>query len=123
MGGIMRRVAVLLAALLAAMAFAGCSSGSEPRAEPFVGQWESTGGQAIQMTVTAPADGIYPVRIVGGSVDLSLEAEKTGDNLYEATPDTGSVWTFRLTDEELLTATAQVGDQAPVSTSFKRTGE
>ncbi len=119
----MKRLLGLLFVTIA-LVLSGCGgSDPAPRAEPFVGQWESTGGQAIQMTVTAPADGIYPVRIVGGSVDLSLEAEKTGDNLYEATPDTGSVWTFRLTDEELLTATAQVGDQAPVSTSFKRTGE
>lgn len=114
-------VGVIVAAL--ALLLTGCGgSDPAPRAEPFVGQWESTGGEAIQMTVAEPADGMYAVRITGGTVDLSLEATKVSDSVYEATPDTGSIWTFRLTDEELLTATAEVGDQAPVSTSFKRVG-
>lgn len=119
----MRRVIWLLAAVLASVVLAACGSEPEPRAEPFVGQWESTGGEAIAMTVESPTDGQYPVRITGGGVDLSLSAAKSGDSLYEAKPKTGSVWSFRLVDEELLTATAEVADQAPVSTSFKRVGE
>lgn len=119
----MNRVLVLVVAVLALL-ISGCGgSDPAPRAEPFVGQWESTGGEAIAMTVEAPVNDAYAVRIQGGSVDLSLSAQQTGEGLYKATPDTGSVWTFRLVDEELLTATAEVGDQAPVSTSFKRVGD
>lgn len=112
----------VLASVIVAFMVA-CSSGSAPRTEPFVGQWESTGGQAIQMTVAQPVNGDYAVRITGGDVDLSLTAQKTSDEIYEAKPDTGTVWSFRLVDEELLTATATPAGQAAVSTSFKRVGE
>jgi hypothetical protein len=118
----MKRVIVLVVAVLS-MLVTGCGgSDPAPRAEPFVGQWESTGGEAIAMTVQAPVADEYAVRIEGGGVDLSLSAKQSGEGLYKATPDTGSVWTFRMVDEELLTATAEVGDRAPVSTSFKRVG-
>jgi len=117
----MRRVIALLAAVMAALALAGCSSGSEPRTDPFVGQWESTGGEQIQMTVDPPADGVYTVRIVGGTVDLTLEAKETGDKVYEAKPST-TVWTFRMVDDDLLNATAARKGEASATTSFKRIG-
>lgn len=119
----MKKILTFVVAVLAGLILAGCSSSPEPRAEPFVGQWESTGGEQIQMTVDAPADGVYAVRIAGEGVDLSLSAKSSGEGLYEATPDTGSVWTFRMVDDELLTATAAPKGQAAVSTSFKRVGE
>ncbi len=111
---------VLVAAMVVVLA--ACGGDAQPRTEPFVGQWESTGGEQIAMTVDAPVNGEYQVKIAGGSVDLTLTAKADGDGLYKATPDTGSVWTFRLVDEELLTATAQPKGQASVSTSFKRVG-
>ncbi|MBK6764067.1 MAG: hypothetical protein IPG68_12685 [Micrococcales bacterium] len=117
----MRKVVALLAAVMAALALAGCSSGSEPRTDPFVGQWESTGGEQIQMTVDPPADGVYTVRIVGGTVDLTLDATETGDQVYEAKPST-TVWTFRMVDDDLLNATAAPKGQASATTSFKRIG-
>jgi hypothetical protein len=118
----MRKFAVLLVAIVAALAMTGCGSASEPRSEPLVGQWESTGGEKIAMRVDSPTDGIYPVRITGGSVDLKLSAEAAGDMVYEAKPS-DTVWSFRLVDEDLLTATASPVGQAPVATSFKRVGD
>lgn len=118
----MRKILVLIVAMIAALALVGCGSGETARTEPFVGQWESTGGEQIAMTVDAPTDGTYPVRIAGGTVDLSLSAKKSGEDLYEAKPDTGTVWTFRMVDEELLTATAAPKGQPGATTSFKRVG-
>ena len=119
----MTKLLSVFIALLAAVVLAGCSSGDQERAEPFVGQWESTGVEAIAMRVDPPNAGEYAVRITGGNVDLSLTATQTTEGFYEAKPDTGSVWSFRLVDDELLTATATVAGQAPVSTSFKWIGE
>jgi len=117
----MRRVIALLAAVMAALVLTGCSSGSEPRTDPFVRQWESTGGDRIQMTVDPPADGEYTVRISGGTVNLTLQAKQTGDQVYEAKPST-TVWTFRMVDDDLLNATAAPKGQASATTSFKRVG-
>jgi hypothetical protein len=119
----MKKVFAILVVALVALFGTACSSDTPARAEPFVGQWESTGGEQIAMRVDAPVDGAYPVRITGDGVDLTLSAKAAGENLYEATPDTGTVWTFRMVDEELLTATAAPEGQASVSTSFKRIGE
>lgn len=119
----MKRAWGFLIAVLATVLLVACGSGSTPRTEPFVGQWESTGGEAIAMRVDSPTDGAYPVRITGGSVDLTLSATKSADGFYEAKPDTGTVWSFRLVDDELLTATATPKGKAAVSTSFKRVGE
>ncbi len=119
----MRKTIALFIALLFAAMLTGCSSGSEQRAEPFVGQWESTGGEQIAMTVDAPVDGKYAVNITGDNVDVKLSAQSTGDMLYEAKPATNTVWTFRLVDDELLTATVEPTGQAAVSTSFKRIGD
>ena len=98
----MTKLLSVFIALLAAVVLAGCSSGDQERAEPFVGQWESTGGEAIAMRVDPPNAGEYAVRITGGSVDLSLTATQTTEGFYEAKPDTGSVWSFRLVDDELF---------------------
>ena len=117
----MRRFAALLAAVVTAVVLAGCGSGSEPRADPFVGQWESTGGDKIAMSVDPPADGAYPVQITGGTVNLTLSAKETGDKVYEAKPST-TVWTFRMVDDDLLNATAAPKGQASATTSFKRIG-
>lgn len=119
----MKRIISALVIVLAAALLAGCGGGSEPRSEPFVGQWESTGGERIAMTVGEPNNGAYEVNISGGGVDLTLTAKAAGEDFYEATPDTGSVWSFRLVDEDLLTATATPKGQAGVSTSFKRVGD
>ncbi|HNE87983.1 MAG: hypothetical protein U0R27_09715 [Candidatus Nanopelagicales bacterium] len=117
----MKRVMVLVVALLAALIMAGCSSGSPERAEPFVGQWESTGGEQIQMRVDPPTDGEYPVQITGEGVDLSLSASQTGDQVYEA-KSTSAEWTFRMVDDDLLNATGTPEGQASATTSFKRIG-
>lgn len=117
----MKRVLIIVAAVLAALVMAGCSSGSAPRSEPFVGQWESTGGMQIAMQVDSPTDGKYPVQITGDNVDLSLSAKETGDKVYEAKPST-TVWTFRMVDDDLLNATAAPKGQASATTSFKRIG-
>lgn len=116
----MRRVVILLAALLTAGSLVGCSSPTA-RAEPFVGQWESTGGEQIQMRVDQPANGEYPVQITGEGVDLSLSAKETGDQVYEA-KSTSAVWTFRMVDDDLLNATGTPEGQASATTSFKRIG-
>ncbi len=116
----MRRIAILLAALLMAGSLVGCSSPTA-RAEPFVGQWESTGGEQIQMRVDPPANGEYPVQITGEGVDLSLSAKETGDQVYEA-KSTSAVWTFRMVDDDLLNATGTPEGQASATTSFKRIG-
>jgi hypothetical protein len=118
----MRRLAALFVAAIAVLVLAGCSGGSTPREKPFVGQWESTGGEKIAMRVDAPADGVYPVQITGENVDLGLSAKETGDQVYEA-ESTTTVWTFRMVDDELLTATAAPADGTAVSTSFKRIGD
>lgn len=119
----MRRVFALVVAVLAAVLLAGCGgSGDEPRTEPFVGQWESTGGQQIAMRVDQPADGVYPVQITGQNVDLKLSAEETGDKVYEA-KSTSAVWTFRMVDDDLLNATAAPKGGSTATTSFKRTGD
>lgn len=117
----MKRILVFIA-VLATSLLVGCGSGSQPRSEPFVGQWESTGGQKIGMTVAAPANESYAVRITGENVDLSLSAKKSGDQAYTA-KSTSATWTFTMVDDELLTATAEVKDRAPVATSFKRIGD
>jgi hypothetical protein len=119
----MKKVFAILVVALVALFGTACSSDTPARAEPFVGQWESTGGEQIAMRVDAPVDGAYAVQFTGEGLDLTLSATASGENLYEATPDTGTVWTFRLVDEELLTATAAPEGQARVSTSFKRIGE
>ncbi|MCU0277659.1 MAG: hypothetical protein MUF33_06990 [Candidatus Nanopelagicales bacterium] len=118
----MRKLIALLVAVLVAAVLTGCGSGSEQRAEPFVGQWESTGGEQIAMTVAAPVAGKYAVNITGENVDLDLSAQESEEMVYKAT-GTASDWTFRLVDDELLTATVEAADQAAVSTSFKRVGE
>ena len=117
----MRRLLALIVALVAAVLLAGCGSSSEPRTEPFVGQWESTGGQQIAMRVDQPTDGAYPLQITGQNVDLKLSAKQTGDKVYEAT-STSAVWTFRMVDDDLLNATAAPKGGAAATTSFKRTG-
>lgn len=109
-------------AVLATLVLAACSSGTPDRAEPFVGQWESTGGDKIAMRVDAPSDGAYPVRITGGSVNLELSAKAAGDRLYEAQPS-ATTWSFRMVDDDLLAATANPSDGPAVSTSFKRVGD
>jgi len=118
----MSRVVALLAAVLAALALTGCGSGSEPRTDPFVGQWESTGGMAIAMRVDPPADGKYAVQITGTDVDLELSAKETGEKVYEA-KSTSAVWTFRMVDDDLLNATAEPDSGASATTSFKRVGD
>ncbi len=118
----MRRFALLVAALMAALLLTGCSSGSTPRAEPFVGQWESTGGEQIQMRVDPPTDGKYPVQITGEGVDLSLSAKETSDKVYEA-KSTSAVWSFRMVDDDLLNATGTPEGQASATTSFTRIGD
>lgn len=118
----MKKVVALLVAILAALVLSSCSSGSEERAEPFVGQWESTGGEQIAMRVDPPAEGAYSVKITGENVALELTAKQTSDEVYEATSTT-TVWTFRMVDDELLNATADPEDQVSVTTSFKRIGE
>ena len=118
----MKRVLVVIAALLAALLMTGCSSGPAPRSEPFVGQWESTGGMKIAMRVEPPADGKYSVQITGDNVDLSLSAEETGDKVYEA-KSTAAVWTFRMVSDDLLNATAAPKSGASATTSFKRIGD
>lgn len=118
----MKRVLVVIAALLAALLMTGCSSGPAPRSEPFVGQWESTGGMQIAMQVDSPTDGKYPVQITGDNVDLSLSAKETGDKVYEA-KSTSAVWTFRMVDDDLLNATAAPESGASATTSFKRIGD
>lgn len=83
-------------------------------------EWESTGGEQIQMRVDPPADDQYPVQITGEGVDLSLSAKETGDQVYEA-KSTSAVWTFRMVDDDLLNATGTPEGQA-ATTSFKRIG-
>ncbi|MCB0900274.1 MAG: hypothetical protein H6526_03600 [Actinobacteria bacterium] len=118
----MRKVVILLAALVAALLVASCSSGSTPRTDPFVGQWESTGGEQIQMRVDPPTGGEYPVQITGDGVDLSLSAKETGDKVYEA-ESTSATWTFRMVDDDLLNATGTPEGQASATTSFTRIGD
>ena len=79
-------------------------------------------GEQIAMSVDAPTDGAYPVRITGGDVDLGLSAHAAGDEQYEAESST-SVWTFRMVDDDLLNATVTPEDGAAVTTSFKRVGD
>lgn len=113
----MRKLATLLIAAVAALLLAGCGSGSTARDEPFVGQWESTGGEKISLQVDAPTDGKYPVRVVGGSLDVKKSATRVNDTEYEA--DSG--WTFRMVDDDLMTVTID-GNSGSATTSFKRIG-
>jgi hypothetical protein len=117
----MRKLAMVLVVMVIA-ALTACSSGSEPRTEPFVGQWESTGGQKIAMRVDSPTEGAYPVQITGENVDLKLSAEESGEGVYKAT-STSAEWTFQMVDDELLNATAAPENGASATTSFKRIGD
>jgi len=112
----------MLVAVVTVLGLAGCGSGTPERTDPFVGQWESTGGDRIAMRVDAPSDGAYPVRITGGNVDLQLSATKGDDGIYRAQPS-ATTWSFRMVDDSLLTATAAPPDKPAVSTSFKRVGD
>ena len=111
---------LVVAALLAALIMAGCSSGSPERAEPFVGQWESTGGSRSDAGGSTDRRR-YPVQITGEGVDLRLSASQTGDQVYEA-KSTSAEWTFRMVDDDLLNATRTPEGQASATTSFKRIG-
>lgn len=113
----MRKLAVLLIAAVTALLLAGCASDSTARDEPFVGQWESTGGEQISLQVDAPTNGRYPVRLVGGELDIKKSATRVNDTEYHADPE----WTFRMVDEELMTVTI-TGDSGSATTSFKRIG-
>lgn len=113
----MRRIAVILVAAVAAIILTACSAGSTPREEPFVGQWESTGGEQISLTIEAPTDGKYPVKLVGGDVNIEKSATKVSDTKYEA--DKG--WSFNMVDDDLMTVTID-NDGGSATTSFKRIG-
>ncbi|MCB0917744.1 MAG: hypothetical protein KDC39_04155 [Actinobacteria bacterium] len=117
----MNRVLVALAGLLAALLLGSCASEeSTTVSDPFTGEWESTGGERIALIVSPATDGDYPVQIKGGSVDLSLTAKQSGEGVYKAEPDSGSVWTFRLVGDDLLTATAAPKGGTSATTSFKK---
>ncbi len=96
---------------------AACTSGSTPPDDAFVGQGESTGGEQIALTVDAPTDGRYPVKLVGGDVNIEKSATKVSDTQYEA--DQG--WSFNLVDDDLMTVTID-NDGGTATTSFKRIG-
>jgi hypothetical protein len=113
----MRRIAVILVAAVAAIILTACGSGSTPREEPFVGQWESTGGERFSLTVEAPADGTYPVKLVAGDATIEKSATKVSDTAYEA--DQG--WSFTMVDEDLMRVTID-NDGGSATTSFKRIG-
>ena len=113
----MRRFIVAVVVTLFALVLAGCSSGSEPRQEPFVGQWESTGGDKISLVVDAPTEGAYPVKVVSGDINVTKSATKVTDTEYTADPG----WKFVLVDEDLMTVTIDA-KSGPVATSFKRIG-
>jgi hypothetical protein len=115
----MKRFA-FFAALVLTLALSAC--GSEARQEPFVGQWDSTGGSAISLVVEDPVDGEYPVRVTSGDFDLTMTAEKTSDDGYEAESTTPAlVWTFQMVDDDLLNSTVEGGGDSG-TTSFKRIG-
>lgn len=61
----MKRLVGVLVAVVLALVLAACAGDAQPRTEPFVGQWESTGGEQIAMTVDAPVNGEYQVKIAG----------------------------------------------------------
>ncbi len=111
----MRKFALILMASVIAFLLAACSSGPVAREDPFVGRWESTGGQQIALTIDAPADGKYPVKLVGGDVDIEKSATKVSDTEYTA--DQG--WTFSMVDEDLMRVTID-NDDGTATTSFKR---
>lgn len=119
----MKRLISLLAAMVAVVALSACSSGSTQRADPFPGQWESTGGEQIAMRVDAPAEGAYPVTITGDNLEVTLSASKTGDGVYEGKTTGSTTYTFRLVDDELLNATVAPKGGSFATTSFKRIGD
>jgi len=112
----MKRFALLIL-LLVGLVLAGCSS--DAREDPFVGQWESTGGSQISLVVEQPADGEYPVSMSGGNLDRTMTATKVGEGEYRAEPE--FVWTFRMVDDDLMNVTIEGGEDT-ATTSFKRIG-
>lgn len=112
----MKRIAVLIVLLLG-LAVAGC--GSDAREDPFVGQWESTGGARISLVVEQPTDGEYPVSLSGGDLERTMTATKVGDGEYRAAPE--FVWTFEMVDDDLMNVTIEGGEDT-ATTSFKRIG-
>lgn len=118
----MRKFAAFVVSVVAILLLGACGSGTPERAEPFVGQWESTGGSKIAMRVDAPTDGAYPVQITGDQVDLTLSASQTSDGVYEAT-STSATWSFRMVDDNLLNATGTPKGGTAATTSFKRIGD
>lgn len=118
----MRKFRILAIAAVTALLLAACGSGTTPREEPFVGQWESTGGSQISLVVEEPTAGEYPVRVTSGDFDLKATATKISDDEYRAESTKPElVWTFRMVDDELLNGTVE-GSGDSGTTSFKRIG-
>ncbi|MEZ5184412.1 MAG: hypothetical protein R2720_01575 [Candidatus Nanopelagicales bacterium] len=115
----MRKFGALFIAALTALVLTACG-GSSPREEPFVGQWESTGGSQLSLTVAAPADGKYPVTFSGGDVRTEMTATEVSDGTYQAEPQ--FVWTFTMVDDDLMNVQIEGGGDAK-TTSFKRIGD
>ncbi len=112
------RFAVLLLAAVS-LVLMGCG-GDEPREEPFVGQWESTGGSSLTLDVAAPVDGIYAVTFEGEGQSREMSATRVNDMKYKADNPAGD-WVFNLVDEELMNVTILVSGES-ATTSFKRIG-
>lgn len=117
-----RLVALILA--VAALVLTGCSSGGTTgpgtASDPFVGRWESTGGEQLSLVVAAPTNGKYPVKFTGGTLSREMTATRVGDGEYEAEPK--FAWKFHLVDDTLMNVTIAGAGQS-ATTSFKRVGD
>lgn len=114
-----RFVALLLgvAFLLLAACSSGGSDGSGVAADPFVGSWESTGGEQISLVVAPPTNGKYLVKFAGGTLSREMTATRVADGQYEAEPK--FAWKFHLVDDTLMNVTIVGGGQS-ATTSFTR---
>lgn len=86
----------LVLVAIAAVLLVGCGSDSEESG--FSGEWASTGGSGLTLTISAAMDGEYPVTFVGGDIERAPSASQENDSTYRAEGETDTR-VFRIVDD------------------------